>query len=175
MLFLNLLPEKFSQEIKLRNLFQTIFRSGIVFILVLVSVSASFFMADRILQSFFKVVDNTNFLIQTQIEEPVDVREVNLKLSRVEDIQEKSFPWLEVLGEVSGTLPEGVFLESLEVNKEEKVISMSGVSLTRQYLVEFRNNLEESDIFLEPDLPLENILKREDINFTIKANIELSD
>ncbi len=146
-------------------------KAGFVLIFVFLVISFSFFTSDKVLQNFYRVVDNTNFLIQTQVEDPVDVREVNLKINEVERIKKKSFDWLELFGAVSEILPEDIYVESLRVDKEEGLASLTGLALSRESLVSLRDELERSEYFYSPDMPLDSILKREDINFDIKVRI----
>lgn len=172
MLFLNLLPSKFSQEIKIKTLFRIIVRSGSILVLGVITVSATFFIADKILKNFYEVVNNTSFLMQTNIENPIEIREVNLKIKEASRIRDNSFAWLETLDIISQNLPRNVYVESLKIDKEEERMTLKGVALTRQSLVYLRENLENSENFSDLKFPLENILKKEDIHFEVEAGVK---
>lgn len=173
MLSLNLLPSKFSHEIKIKNLFYLVVRSGFILLLAVAVVAVSFFVANKILKNFYDVVSNTSFLIQTQIESPIEVREVNRKVREASAIQESSFPWLRSLAVISRNLPRGIYVESLDIDKEEEKVNISGIALTRESLVYLRDNLRNSDSFSELDLPLENILKKENIYFELEVKMNM--
>ncbi|HMB65433.1 MAG TPA: PilN domain-containing protein [Patescibacteria group bacterium] len=171
MLFLNLLPSEFSQELKFKNLFRLLVRAGTFLVVAAMVIAASFFIANKILRNFYEVVNNTNFLMQTQIKNPIEVREVNVKIKEAGRIRNNSFAWLRALEIVSQNLPRNVYVESLELNKEEKKVTIDGVALTRESLVYLKENLENSDNFSELKFPLENILKKKDIHFEVEARI----
>lgn len=174
MLFLNLLPSQFKTESKLKNLFWVVVRAGNILLFTAIIISASFYVSYKILDNFFDVVNNTSFLMQTQVENPIEVKKVNRRINNVEDIQSRSFTWIGVFDAISHNMPRDIYIESLEIDKQKNKVSMQGIALTRQSLVYLKENLENSSQFTDMKFPLENILKKKDIHFDITFKFQSS-
>lgn len=174
MLSLNLLPSQFKTEIKLKQLFWVVVRAGNILLFTAIIISASFYISYKILDNFFEVVNNTNFLMQTQIENPIEVSRVNRRIKSAKEIQSRSSNWIGVFDAISHNLPRNIYIESLEIQKQKNRISMQGMALTRQSLVYLKENLENSSKLTDMEFPLENILKKRNIHFDINFKFRSS-
>ena len=174
MLFLNLLPSKFKKEIKFQELFRTVLKAGNVLMFATLIIAATFYISSKILDNFYEVVNNTNFLMRTHVENPVKVDKVNRKIKDVQKIQNNSFKWANSLQIISHHLPRNVYIESLKIDREKSEVSIEGIALTRQSLVYLKENLQNSQAFTNIDFPIDNILKKENIHFDITVKLRES-
>jgi len=63
-------------------------------------------------------------------------------------------------------------LNNLIINNNK--ILLTGSAKLRDQLLVLKNNLESSELFSNVEIPLENLLKKEGVDFNIKADINLS-
>ena len=100
-----------------------------------------------------------------------DIKEFNQKLKTVETIQKDHIAWTNFFIKFSLLVPDDIGIYNLSLNKDKIVIT--GLAKTRDQLLKFKENLENSSLFSEVVTPLEDLLKKEDVDFHIKANINL--
>jgi len=68
-----------------------------------------------------------------------------------------------------------VLLKSVSLNQAKTpVLMLGGTAITRQSLVDFRDELEGQSDFLIVDLPISNLIADSDVNFTIRINLATS-
>lgn len=97
--------------------------------------------------------------------------EANEKLQKLSDIQRKNkgyFPAFEALAEI---VPQGgISLNRLSLNQGN--LSLDGHSDSRSILLLFKSSLEKSPFFEKIENPVSNLLKQNDIDFTVKMQIK---
>jgi Tfp pilus assembly protein PilN len=95
-------------------------------------------------------------------------KNVNLKLSRLDNFYQGQIHLAEILERINSTLPGGAYLTNFSYSKDTSLISISGFSPTREKLKEFQINLSETfqkkDI-KEVDVPMANWIEATNINF----------
>lgn len=173
MIYLNLLPYKFRKELRLRYLYQILLRQGFIIIFALLILSGIFYASGRILSNFQEVVDSTNFLMGSQVKEPIRVSEVNAKINKVNSFTQGEINWVKVIGSSTRPFKDKVCLNSLEINKKAGKIYVQGAAQDRDSLINLKNRLENSAYFSAVNLPIKNLFKREDINFEMEAKLNL--
>ncbi|MFN3188201.1 MAG: hypothetical protein ACK42D_01490 [Candidatus Paceibacteria bacterium] len=60
------------------------------------------------------------------------------------------------------------------VQAKDPMLSVGGMALTRQSLVEFRNSLEKHEDFLTVNLPINNLIKESEVPFVITISLATS-
>lgn len=108
-------------------------------------------------------------------------KEINLtnkNFSKLNSFYQNQINFTEILEQISGILPEQVYLTNLSINyRSEKDqewqinSSLSGFAKTRDILFEFKSNLEAED-FKEIYFPLSNLIEKTDINFNLSFKIK---
>jgi len=58
------------------------------------------------------------------------------------------------------------------IDMKESALRFSGVSNSRETLLQFKNNLETASFIKKLDSPLSNFLDKEDINFRFLADLQ---
>lgn len=168
---INLLPKSRQQEMRYTSLLSSVW--------VLVILSLFSFALVFLAQFFTKIyLDNKAISIKNQIEQ------VKIQVSKSEnsDIKKKiqdandiisdynnlsNVPnWSNVLKAFALLPPQGITVNSFNVNSTDKTITVSGRSPTRELVIKFYNNiLQDSKDFYNVDYPLENIAAPVDIGY----------
>lgn len=177
----NLLPQdlkkRIKSEYKLRRLI-------IIFIFIFsVQISAMVFLFPTWLTSLYRekaVISDSeklNISLSTLSVNPTNesIKSINNKLNIVNSILEypEYSPYVDaVIDEKNSSILLKEFDYTLKDAKNATLI-VGGISKTRESLVLFVKNLEESKFFKTVDLPISNLAKDRNIDFKINLTIEL--
>jgi Tfp pilus assembly protein PilN len=169
--YVNLLPKDEQREVvleritaKLKNLF--------AWILLSLLVLAGFLLATRIYlgSELSRVSEQVN--MQRQVVSQAENRELkqqldglNTHLSNLVLLDEQQAVWSEVLIELARLTPVDTSIDTIQADRESFVIRLTGFSLNRDSVLQFRRNLLASEYFSDVDFPLSNLIKPTDVNF----------
>jgi hypothetical protein len=174
MLKLNLVSKELKKEIKLRLIYEMLKKISGVLIVVTILCAVIILVAKIILQNNFnKVVEETTLLTKNSQQKNIKVREINSKISYINNMQDDFIPWSFLFEELSLFSEEGVKISSLKINKENKIINLRGVAEERDDLIKLKEGFESSDMFLEVESPIKNILEKTNIDFEINAIVDV--
>ncbi len=81
--------------------------------------------------------------------------------------------WSTIIEDFTKTVPSGIQLTYLGMDKTNKKIKLRGKANTRDDLVNFKNNLDDNKNYSNIDIPITNFLEKTDIDFTIDFNLEI--
>lgn len=100
------------------------------------------------------------------------INAANLILAKLDVFYESQINFGKILEDISETMPEGMYLINLSINRSaaDKMavqISLSGLSSTREILFNFKKNLEGRPEFKEINFPSSSWVKPADINFNV--------
>ncbi|MEK7642670.1 MAG: PilN domain-containing protein [Patescibacteria group bacterium] len=102
--------------------------------------------------------------------------EINSKLGVYESNIPKYFV-VEVFSSVAGVLPEGIRINSISfsdgtsVQNKTKEMNISGVSLNRQALILFSENLKKTSFAKNVEVPVSNLAREKNLPFSIKITL----
>ena len=102
-----------------------------------------------------------------------DIKDFNKKLKAVEMIQENHTLWINFFIDLVKLVPDNINLKNITINGNK--ILITGSAKTRDELLNFKENLENSEVMSQVIIPLDNLLKKEDVNFDLKADINLDE
>lgn len=174
MIVLNLISEELRNEIKLKKLYIILKNSYFVLLILTIVVSIIFLIAKIVLQeNFNNVVSQTTLITKNSQEYNSKIREINSKINSISLIQNDYVPWTNILDVLVSTVPDDISFSYLKISQDNKSIKIKGVSATRDSLLLLKTNLEKSNLFLEVNLPLSNILEKNNIYFEIDTKIKL--
>jgi len=174
MIKLNLVSENLKKEIKLRRVYGIIKKIAFIFLFItIIYAVALLFSSMLIANSFEETVSQTTLITKNAQNYNNLIRDINSRLSSISEAQ-KSFIrlscFLKDLKTYSGS---NILLDQITFNREKSSVVMRGRSKTRDELLNFKEKLDKSGFFLATDLPLKNLLIREDIEFEITASVIL--
>lgn len=172
MIKINLLPPQQIKRIKLMIAYQNAISSALILFLMLLMVIvalASFLTLLSFKYSVFErnINEEQTKIIQTDSIKTVQkrVKELNEELLVIKKIQDTKSDLYGVLDKVNEELFSGVKIYTLEIDKESKLIRVTGNSSLRENLVIIRNILKNDSHYKEVDFPLSNLANPRDINF----------
>lgn len=174
MLDLNLVSQELKQEIKLRHIYKMLKQANYILIIITIFVAVVMLAAKIILQNNFnKIVEQTTLITRDSQGQNSKIREINTRLAFVEKIQNDFTPWSFLFKDLAGYVNGDINFYSIKIDKEKREIDLKGIAKSRRSLLALKAGLGKSDIFSEIDFPMKNILEKTDINFEIKAKINL--
>jgi len=172
MITLNLLPPLKKQGLQLKQLYEMIKNLITLILFITILVGIILLLSRMALQNHFnKIVEQTTLTTSYVRLVNKDIKEFNQYIKNIEKIQKDYASWLNFFAAFSKLLPADVGIKNLTIN--ENKILINGLAENRAKLLELKKNIEESNLFSEVTIPLENLLKKEKIDFDIKATINL--
>ncbi|KKQ61330.1 MAG: hypothetical protein US81_C0007G0010 [Parcubacteria group bacterium GW2011_GWE2_38_18] len=172
MITLNLISQESRREIKLKRIYDLLKSTYLTLLILAILVSMMFLIARIVLQqNFNNVVSQTTLITKNSQEYNSKIREINSKITSINQVQNEFIPWSNVLLELSEKSPSDISLTFLQVNQERNSIKIKGTAGTRDSLLSFKNNLESSTFFYQINLPLANIFEKNNIYFEIDAKL----
>ncbi len=175
MLSLNLISEELKEKKNLKRTYELINKASIIFVFVTIFFGLIFLGAKIIMESNFKELNNQANLTPLDGENyNLKAKEINEKISNTNNIQNEFIFYSDLIKNITEKIPENVALEYLKIDKEKKTIKIKGNAQKRNDLLELKEKLTELDLIDDINLPLQNILEKENINFEINAKINLN-
>jgi hypothetical protein len=172
MIKINLLPPQQIKRIKLMIAYQSAISSALIlflFFLLMVVAMASFLTLLNFKYSAFEksINEEQTKVIQTDSIKTIQkrVKELNEDLSAIKKIQDTKSDFYGILDKVNEELFGGVKVYSLEIDRETRMVSVTGNALLRESLVAIRNILKNNPHYKEMDFPLANLANPRNINF----------
>lgn len=168
---IDLLPEQRKQEIKRKKMFHTILRGEFLFFLPI------FIFICILLSTYYIIVlqrnssSNVQMSQQSQDEyQKLDTyekkfKEINEKDNLLAKIQSGHISWKNVLVELSNIVPDSVYLNN--ISNKDYAVFLAGKARSRDDLIKFKDNLEGSICFQDINVPLSNLVVKNDIDFQI--------
>ncbi|MBU4347569.1 PilN domain-containing protein [Patescibacteria group bacterium] len=176
MLALNLISQEQKKEIKLKRAYEITKKVSCILIIIAIFIAVVLLIGKLILQmQFIKAVDQYTLVAKSSQGDNGKIRDINNSLNFVSEIQSDFIFWSNLIKDAAYRVPDGVSLSSINIDRDKKTIQIKGTAKLRDDLLQFKKNIEKSLIYQNVDLPLQNILQKENINFEIKAGLNLSE
>jgi Tfp pilus assembly protein PilN len=174
MLNLNLVSRELKQETKLRHIYKMLRQANYVLIIITIFIAIVMLVAKIILQNNFnKIVEETTLITRDSQGWNSKIREVNTRLSFVKKIQDDFIPWSFLFKDLGNYVNSELSFYSIKIDRDKSMIELRGAARDRDSLLSLKSGLEKSDIFYDIDFPVKNILEKENIDFEIKAGLNL--
>lgn len=174
MMHINLVSMKLKRGIKLRHVYATFKNISYVLIITTVFFATVILAAKIILQNNFnKIVMQTTLITKNSQVSNARVREINSRVDYINGLQNDFIAWSYLFEEISKNISNDIKFNSINIDKGKKEINLRGIAKTRDSLINFKEELDKSDMFYNIDFPIKNILEKENINFEIKSNLKI--
>lgn len=170
MITLNLISPEKKQQFKLEQIYIVI-KNLIIFVLLVSIIVATVLLATQVtLQNHFqRIVNETTLTTQYANTFSAEVREFNKIITAISEIQGGHTDWTSFIVNFSAMTPKEVDIKNMTINGDK--ILLKGFASSRDDLLELKNNFETSEMFTEIEMPIDDLLKKNNINFDIKATI----
>lgn len=172
MINLNLIPPEKKQERRLTQVYKIIKNLIILILFLTIFIAIILLLTKMTLENnFTKVVEGSTLTTKYANIFNKDVKQFNQYLSAVDKIQKDYISWPKFLIDLTKLIPQNITLYSININDNK--ILITGQAKNRDDLLSLKNNLENSDLFSGVTIPLENLLKKDNVDFNIKADVKL--
>jgi len=172
MITLNLIPEQTKKELKLVDIYIMIkniiylILTGIIFIAIIL-LATKF-----VLQNHFNQTMSQNYLTAgLHSFTSSEIKKFKQELIVVKEIQDNFVPWSHLIINLEKISNEGVTITSLDIAREDLIVTIKGVADQRDDLINFEKNLNNSGYFKDFEIPLDILFKKEDINFNLELQL----
>lgn len=174
MLNLNLVSQELKQETKLRHIYKMLKQASYILVIITIFIAIMMLAAKIALQNNFnQIVAETTLITKNSQGRDSKIREINTRLSFVEKVQNDFIPWSFLFKDLGNYVNADLSFYSIKIDKDKKSIELKGVAKNRDSLLSLKSGMEKSDIFSGIVFPVKNILEKQDIDFDIKANLNL--
>jgi hypothetical protein len=175
MMYLNLMSPKHKKEAAWRRLYEKIKTAGTILIVFFVLISFAFLFAGFILEQVSLEAVSQSGLVSGATQDDRFKSVVNRRLEKIADIQNEFVPWSYFVEYIAESANNDIKFSNIEIDKQGELIHLSGTAGHRNSLLSFKSELEESEAISRVIFPIENILKKENVNFNIKIIYNLQD
>lgn len=103
-----------------------------------------------------------------------NINAFNDEINELSAIDQKIFSVPDTLNKVLKEVPEGINLKSIDFIDEELSITITGISTSREKLLELQDNFEKAAFSKEVVAPISNFDEKSQISFLIQINLDFS-
>jgi hypothetical protein len=174
---LNLIPPQKREEIAKASHFKVFLKWGSEFFIIFAIFMAMLISINYILEinlSFASGSSNESEKSNNQYAEikkyDAEIKDMNSGVLEIEKIQKGQLRWSAFFQKLNNRVPGGIELESLATKSYS--ISLAGKAPARDELISFKENLEKEECFTDVNLPLSNLVSKENIAFQIDFKIK---
>jgi len=176
MITLNLVPEAIKKQVKTKEYFAVLARVSNTLVMLTVTIALILFSSSWFMHKHYNYqLERASAVNTTSVSYEKQVTEINTLLSDVIKVQEDYFKYTHIIKLLMGISNSGIKLSTVNISSKTGSIEIRGNALTRDELLSFHELMEKDKNFDKIDFPKTNILQRENISFTIKANITIFD
>ncbi len=175
-IYLNLLPPEKKQEISKKKRARAIIKQEIMLAFPLVVFIAFLFCLNLILKIQEDGFDQLYAMEQSKEEYrrlksyEDKFQEVNEKSGRLSELETKHLRWSRVLASLEKSLPAEIKITDLS-SKDYKIL-LAGKADKRENLLKFQENIINSECFENAEIPLSNLVIRENVEFQIDFEVK---
>ena len=174
-IYLDLLPEQRKQEIKRKKLFRKILRGEVlfllpllVFIFILLSTYYMLVLQKNLAATTYSTQQSQNKYQQLGIYEE-KFKQVNILIQTIKKTQAGHLYWQNFFQQLSSVTPNSIYISDLST--KDYTVFLIGKAKTRDDLLDFKSNLEANPCFKDVNVPLSNLVVKNDVDFQIDISI----
>jgi len=173
MINLNIISQKLKKEINTKTIYLSYKNLLAIIFITLAFYTSACLVCLLVLQiHFVETVKDTTLITRGSENYSAQVRQLNSAITNIESIQSEYTSWSYLLEFLHHLSVENINISSISVNKEKEEISLRGIAATRDSLLQLKEKLEESNYFKEINLPIKNLLEKENISFDINSSFK---
>lgn len=175
-IYLDLLPKQRKLELKRKKRFRMILREEFlflvpVFVFIVILLNIYYLLSiqrDTSVAAKSMVESQDKFQELSSYEEKF--KQVNSASAKLLKIQIGHLHWAGALDELSAVMPDGVSIN--DISTKDYKVSLAGKAKSRDILLNFKSNLEADSCFADINVPLSNLVVKDDIDFQMDFSIK---
>ncbi len=173
MLTLNILPKQNKREIKLLYIYKNLKKIMLLLVLYISVLATAILVARLFLQiNFINLSQNLNILVAENQTSISHLKMVSSKLNYISKIQKDNIKVSDLLADLTNKINDGIKINQIKFDHSKNSLNINGRAKTRDDLLNFKQNLENSPNYTDIKFPLKNILEKENIDFNIELTIK---
>ena len=169
MIELNLLPRAIKKQITKKTQYVAMVNNALILTAIFLIVSGLMLASQKYMAYEVNMVNKNN----EQMTQPSGIEEINNLMSEASTVQKDFVKWSKILNNFLALLPAGNTIQSINLDRGQAIMTMSGRAKTRNDFLQLKANLENSQILSGIESPISNLLHRTDVDFTIQAKLNL--
>ncbi len=173
---LNLIPEYKKEEIRKSKSLRFIIKEGFLLAFIFIFVFSGLFFFDYVLKINLNLVSNSakmgskkeSFEKVKKLDD--EFKKINETIVLTEKIQNSQFYWSIALMKLNDFVPGEVFISG--ISAKDYKITITGTSLSRDNLIDFRSRLEKESCISNIILPLSDLVTKDNSSFQLTFNLK---
>lgn len=179
MISLNLLSPEKKKKLKEKEIFYLL--KNVAFLVAIflffnagILLATKFYLEDK-LRTITQDVDQATAVLPNAQGAPINttIQEINGKIDYLTTIQQDYIKWSAYLADLTALIPQNIKLSGIRLNKENNEIEITGRAVSRNDFLSLKSNLDGSKILNDIISPISNLIKKENVDFTITASLVL--
>jgi Tfp pilus assembly protein PilN len=168
MIRLNLLSGKEKEQIK-KDILAVEVTNGIILVFSIIALTA---MVLGVSQKYleYKVDSITKYASSA---EETKIAEINKKMGQLAELQKDYTKWSIFFKNIIELVPNTIKLNSLQLDKDSQKITMVGFAQSRDDYLKLEENLKQSELISEVKAPVSNLLRQNNLDFSIEATMKM--
>ena len=173
MITLNIVPQELKNEIQFNGIYGSIKNFMQTLTIVLILFAVSLLVIKLVMQEkLVATVNETAVIVKNTENFSSRARDINNRVGMIEKIQGDAVSWSYLVELLAKKLNDDISFSRVILNKNAASITIFGHADSRDGLLSFKQMLEETPALSDINLPIRNILEKNDINFEISAKID---
>lgn len=157
------------KKIKQKTIILELINGAILLTLAIIIATTAMIAAEKYLQHRLNIIGK-----KEAPAEEIRVENINAKMRQLAQTQDGYIKWSAVLKTLIALVPEGVKLNSLELDKNSGRLQMAGQANNRADYLNLENKLKDSIWVEKVNAPVANLLRQDDLAFTLEAFLKLA-
>ena len=173
MITINLLSPEQKQELKIKRIYLAI-NEIVVLVLLFSSIVAILLVGSRYFleQQLTELIIKNAASLELNQKISLEIEGANKKISGAFEIQKNFRKWSTIIPSLAKLASDKIVFNFVKIYRQEATIEMEGTAQTRDDLLAFKAQLENSTLFEQISLPTADLLSKEKNIFHIKAKIK---
>ncbi|KKQ27820.1 MAG: hypothetical protein US42_C0005G0045 [Candidatus Magasanikbacteria bacterium GW2011_GWC2_37_14] len=165
---LNLLSPEKAQHLKRMVNFQFI-KNLLEIILIIISLCGITLLGGQwILEDYFNKIAEQIISISSHYSETnLDIKKINQTINKVEKIQNEYYSWSNKIVIISEKIPQNITLQNLSLDQKNKKLTLQGTALTREDLINLKNQLITIPFLQTADIPPSQLTEKTNLLFSL--------
>jgi Tfp pilus assembly protein PilN len=174
MITLNLIPPEQKDKLKNKKIYSILKDLLLLFLLFSIIISIMLVGSKYYLQEKLTDLMNRNS-ISIQSNDNINKRiiTINRKIDEVYTIQKESIRWSYLLQKIEKLTSANASTSEINISRQGAYIEIIGRTKKRTNLLELKQNLDQSGLFSKVNLPINDLIERENNSFNIRADVKL--
>lgn len=174
---LNLIPPQKKEEIKRAYWLRLVSKWEMEFVILLIFFIAVLASMNFVLKANMAAEDNDMLLVEknndnyNKIKEyDNEVKDISGQMANIKKLQSSQLYWSKLLMKLNDKVVSGIEITSLVTSEYDLILN--GKADTRDNLIAFKESLAQDSCFSEVDLPLSNLVSKDNVEFQLSLRIK---